>query len=127
MSEKLGEFFEENPAVGKELLDKRSRTIVNAILEGDTIHEKIHLVSMDLTDRTAVTLQLAEGLQVLLGDSATLSTQMDALAGVLPTVWEEHGEEADGLLDITSYGDESDDNDERCDGDPLIGNHDIIS
>lgn len=102
----------ENPAVGKELLDKRSLSIVTAILEGDTIHEKIHLVGMDLTDRTAITLQLAEGLTVLLGDSSALSTQMDALAGVLPSVWEQHGEEADGLLDITSYGDEEDANDE---------------
>lgn len=102
----------ENPAVGKELLEKRILDIVNAILEGDAIHEKVHLVTMDITDRTAITLHLAEGLQVLLGDTSTLSTQMDALAGVLPSVWEEHGEEADGLLDITSYGDESDDNDE---------------
>ena len=48
---------------------------------------------------------------MLLGDAASLSTRIDALAGVLPTVWEEHGETADGVLDMTSYGDGDSDND----------------
>lgn len=102
----------ETAAVGKELLDKRSLTICNTILSGAAEHSKIHLVSIDVTDKTAITLHLSEGLQVLMGDSAALTTQMDALAGVLPTVWETHGEAADGLLDITSYGDDDDTNDE---------------
>lgn len=102
----------DNPAVGRELMDKRSLSICQSILDGAAVHEKIHLVSVDITDRTAISLQLAEGLTVLLGDSSALSTRMDALAGVLPSVWEQHGEEADGLLDITSYGDEDDANDE---------------
>ena len=46
-----------------------------------------------------------------MGDSTALATQMDALAGVLPSVWEAHGEDADGLLDMTTYGDEDDSND----------------
>ena len=99
-------------AVGQELLDKRSLSICTTILKGAADHDKIHISSIDITDKTAITLHLTEGLQVLLGDSAALATQMDALAGVLPTVWEEHGEDADGLLDMTAYGDEDEDNDE---------------
>ena len=99
-------------AVGKELLDKRSLAICTAVLDGTAQHSKIHLVSIDITDKSAITLRLAEGLQVLLGDSDGLATRIDALAGVLPTVWEEHGEAADGLLDVTTYGDADDQNDE---------------
>ena len=99
-------------AVGKELLDKRSLAICNTILKGEDDHSKIHLATIDMTDRTAITLTLSEGLQVLMGDSSALAVEMDALAGVLPTVWEQHGEDADGLLDMTSYGDEDDQNDE---------------
>lgn len=99
-------------AVGQTLLDKRSLTICNTILKGAAQHSKVNLTTIDITDKNAITLQLKEGLQVLLGDSTALATQMDALAGVLPTVWEEHGDKADGLLDMTSYGDDDDDNDE---------------
>ena len=99
-------------AVGKELMDKRSLTICSTILKGAGEHGKIHLAVIDMTDKTAITLTLGEGLQVLMGDSSALATQMDALAGVLPSVWEQHGEEADGLLDMTSYGDEDESNDE---------------
>lgn len=102
----------ETAAVGKELLDKRSLAICNTVLKGEADHSKIHLATIDMTDRTAITLTLSEGLQVLMGDSSALAVEMDALAGVLPTVWEQHGEDADGLLDMTSYGDEDDQNDE---------------
>lgn len=99
-------------AVGKELLDKRSLTICQTILDSTAQHHKLHLVAVDLTDKTAITLHLSEGLRVLLGDSDGLATRIDALAGVLASVWEEHGEEADGLLDVTTYGDADDENDE---------------
>ena len=62
-------------------------------------------------DMRAITLRLEEGLTVLLGDSSALAVQMDALAATLPEVWEDHGEDADGTLDMTSYGDDDDSND----------------
>ena len=102
----------ETAAVGKELLDKRSLAICNTLLSSAAEHSKVNLAAIDMTDRTAITLTLSEGLQVLMGDSSALAVEMDALAGVLPTVWEQHGEDADGLLDMTSYGDEDDQNDE---------------
>ena len=108
----LGATFEANPAVGKELLDKRSLAICTAVIDGAALHSDVTVAVLDMTDRTAITLRLSTGLRVLFGDSSALSTQMDALAGVLPAVWEEHGEDADGLLDMTSYGDEDDQNDE---------------
>ena len=37
--------------------------------------------------------------------------QMEALEDVLPIVWNDHGKKADGLLDITGYGDDNPDND----------------
>ena len=102
----------ETPTVGEPLLDKRSLNICNALIKSAAEHSKVNLTTIDMTDKTAITLTLAEGLQVLMGDSDALAHQMDALAGVLPTVWAEHGEDADGLLDMTSYGDEDDANDE---------------
>lgn len=99
-------------AVGKELLDKRSLSICTTVLSSTAQHSKIHPATIDLTDKSAVILHLSEGLRVLVGDADTLETCIDALAGVLPTVWETHGEEADGLLDVTTYGDADDQNDE---------------
>ncbi len=101
----------ETNVVGKELLDTRTLKIVNAILNGADDHEVIHPTTIDVTDKTAITLKLQEGLTVLLGDSSALSVQMDALAATLPEVWEQHGEDADGVVDMTSYGDDDDSND----------------
>jgi hypothetical protein len=98
-------------AVGQPLLDKRSLNICNAILNAAKQHSKVQVATIDMKDKTAITLTLREGLRVLMGDSSALAVEMDALAGLLPTVWEQHGEDADGLLDITAYGDEDDTND----------------
>lgn len=106
-----GATLDANAAVGKELLDKRSLSICTTVLDSAEQHQGVTVARLDMTDKTAITVQLAEGLRVLLGDHTALSTRLDALAGVLPTVWEEHGEDADGVLDMTSYGDEDDEND----------------
>lgn len=106
-----GATFDTNAAVGKELLDKRSLAIVNAVIDGAALHESVSVARLDMSDKNAVTIQLDEGLRVLLGDIDGLDTRMDALAGVLPSIWEQHGEDADGVLDMTAYGDEDDTND----------------
>lgn len=97
--------------VGKELLDSRTLKSLNTILKSAGEHDAIHVTTIDVTDKTAITLRLEEGLTVLLGDSSALSVQMDALAAALPNVWEDHGEDADGTLDLSSYGDDDDSND----------------
>ena len=106
-----GATLDVNVAVGKTLLDKRSLTICNTVIDTAAQHPNVTVTQLDMTDKTAVTIRLAEGLRVLLGDASALSTRIDALAGVLPTVWEEHGETADGVLDMTTYGDGDSDND----------------
>lgn len=106
-----GATLDVNAAVGKTLLDKRSLTICNTLIDSTAQHENVSVTHMDMTDKTAVTVQLEQGLRVLLGDASALSTRIDALAGVLPTVWEEYGDTADGVLDMTSYGDDDSEND----------------
>lgn len=97
--------------VGKELLDVRSLYICHTVIQEANRRDKVHLTTVDITDQTAITLKLEEGLQVLLGDSSALEEQVKALDSILPGVWKTHGEKADGLLDITSYGDDDSDND----------------
>ena len=97
--------------VGKELLDVRSLYICHTIIQEANSLDGVHLKAVDITDQTAITLELKEGLRVLLGDSTALEAQMEALEDVLPIVWNDHGKKADGLLDITGYGDDNPDND----------------
>lgn len=106
-----GATLDVNAAVGKTLLDKRSLTICNELIDTAAQYPDVTVAHLDMTDKTAVTIRLTQGLRVLLGDASALSTRIDALAGVLPTVWEDHGETADGVLDMTSYGDGDDTND----------------
>ena len=106
-----GATFDTNAAVGKELLDKRSLAICTAVVNGAAQHEGVTVKRLDLSDKSAVTIRLDQGLRVLLGGADGLETRLDALAGVLPSIWEQHGENANGVLDLTTYGDGDDTND----------------
>ena len=106
----------EAAVVGKELLDVRSLYICHTLIQEANSLEGVNLKVVDITDQTAITLELKEGLQVLLGDSTALEAQMEALEDVLPIVWNDHGKKADGLLDITGYGDDNPDNDKPVSG-----------
>lgn len=106
-----GATLDANAAIGKEWLDKRSLAICNAVMDSAAQHTDLSVTALDMTDRGAITIRLEQGLRVLLGDSSDLETRMDALAGVLPSIWEQYGETASGLLDMTSYGDDDDQND----------------
>lgn len=97
--------------VGKELLDARCLLICHTIVQGVEDAETLHLSSIDVTDQMKITLRLEEGLQVLLGNSSALESQLAALAVALPTVWEQNGTDACGVLDMTSYSDADPDND----------------
>ncbi len=97
--------------VGKELLDVRSLYLCHTLIQEAARQEKVHPDTIDLTDPKAITLQLREGLQVLLGEGTALEAQVKALAEALPTLWLNNGEDAAGVLDLTSYGDDNPDND----------------
>ncbi len=102
----------ETIVVGKELLDVRSLFICHTIIQQAADQEAVHLTTIDISNPSKITLRLSEGLQVLLGDASNLENQIKALNGVLPTVWEQYGEDAAGVLNMTSYSDENADNDE---------------
>ncbi len=97
--------------VGKELLDVRSLFICHTILQEANRQEAVSLAAIDISDQSEITLRLDSGLQVRLGEATALENQVKALAEVLPTVWENNGKDAAGVLDMTSYGDEDDSND----------------
>lgn len=101
----------ESVVVGKELLDVRSLYICHTVISEAGRQEAVRLASVDITDQTAVTLTLQEGLQVLLGEAEALEQQIRALPELLSSVWENNGKNAAGLLDVTSYGDDDPAND----------------
>lgn len=97
--------------VGKTLLDKRSLAIVSTLVDGASRSEQVHPARIDISDKTAITMQVEEGMRVLFGDATALEEQVKALDDILPTMWQKNGKTASGLLDITSYADEDDSND----------------
>lgn len=101
----------ETAAVGKTLLDKRSLTIVSTLLDAAAHSEQVHPALLDISDKTAITLQVQEGMRVLFGDATSLEKQVKALEDILPAMWEKNGKTATGVLDITSYADEDESND----------------
>lgn len=97
--------------VGKELLDVRSLYICHTLIQEANRQENVHVAVIDITDKTEITLQLSEGLRVVLGEDAALEKQVKALAEALPTLWANNGTDAAGVLDMTTYGDDDPAND----------------
>lgn len=101
----------ETVVVGKELLDVRSLFVCHTVISEAARQEAVSLTAVDIGDANAIVLHLREGLRVMVGDGSTAEKQIQALPDLLPTVWETYGEDASGVVNITSYGDDDPDND----------------
>lgn len=97
--------------VGKELLDVRSLRICHTLIQEAEHQDNVTIDCIDITKKTDIILHLNKGLQVKLGDSSALAEQMAALNNLLADLWKQNGEDAAGVLDMTSYSDGDDTND----------------
>lgn len=97
--------------VGQTLLDERSLRVCNTLVAAADLYKLEGLTTIDMTDKTKVTLLINQRLKVILGNETNIPVQIEMLADTLPTLYDNNGKKVEGELDMTSYADSDPDND----------------
>ena len=93
-------------ALGKQAMDDRCTRIMQDILTEAKNQKVTGIAEIDMSDKTSITLNWNNQVTVLLGNDSNLTYEIAVLAKTLPKVLKNHGKQAKGVLDISSYADD---------------------
>lgn len=97
--------------VGETLLDERSLRVCNTLVAAAKLYKLDGLTTVDMSNKTKITLLINERLEVVLGNETNIPEQIEMLADTLPTLYDNNGINASGRLDMTTFADSDPDND----------------
>lgn len=97
--------------VGETLLDERSLRVCSTLVAAAELYKLDGLTTINMTDKTKVTLLINERLEVVLGNETNMPAQIEMLADTLPTLYDNNGINVEGRLDMTTFADSDPDND----------------
>ncbi len=101
----------EQEQLGKTLLDERSLRVCKTVIAAAKRYGLDTLTTIDVTEKTNLSLLVGNGMEVLLGNETNLEVQVETLVDTLPTLLANNGKDAAGRLDMTSYSDDDSTND----------------
>ena len=98
--------------LGQALMDERSLGICRTLVASANLYGLDSMTTIDMSQKTNISLLLNERLQVLLGNESNMPEQIAILVDTLPTLLKNNGENASGRLDMTPYADDDPGNDQ---------------
>ncbi|MBP3382164.1 MAG: FtsQ-type POTRA domain-containing protein [Clostridia bacterium] len=99
-------------AIGSVAMDERSVRIVSTVLDAVEANKIEGIMGIDMRDKTRISLNWKNTLTIVLGNESNLAAEIKLLAGTLPQILEKNGGVLSGRLDISSYSDSNDNNDQ---------------
>lgn len=102
----------ENADIGSVAMDDRSVRIVSTVLDAVNANKLEGIMGIDMRDKTRISLNYKNTLTIILGNESNLETEINLLAKTLPQILEKNGGALTGRLDISSYSDTNDNNDQ---------------
>jgi len=100
----------EGERIGAALLDERSLRICRTLAAAANLYGLDSMTTIDITEKTNISLLLNERMQVILGNETNMPAQIETLVDTLPTLLKNNGQDAAGRLDMTSYADDDPNN-----------------
>ena len=88
---------------GQQAMDDRCTAIMQAILNEANHQNLTGIAEIDMTDKSNLSLNWNNQITVRLGNDSNLSYEIQVMAQTLPKVLKNHGKQARGVLDISSY------------------------
>lgn len=101
----------EGETIGSTLLDERSLRVCRTVSAAAQLYQLEELSTIDMIEKTNLSLLLSERLRVVLGNETNIPSQIKMLADTLPVLYQNNGLEASGRLDMTTYADDDPNND----------------
>ena len=92
--------------LGQQAMDDRCTAIMKEILNEAENQKLTGIAEIDMTDPSSITLNWNNQIIVRLGSDSNLTYEIAVLAKTLPKVLKNHGKQARGVLDISSYSDD---------------------
>lgn len=89
--------------LGEDLLDERSWRICDKLIRSAQQTGLAGMTTIDITQKSNISIWLNQRLQVLFGGENQLESQMIGLTQALPTLYKNEGEEVEGRYDMTNY------------------------
>lgn len=102
----------ENAVIGSQAMDERSVRIVSTVLDAVEANKIEGIMGIDMRDKTRISLNWKNTLSIVLGNESNLQTEIQLLASTLPQILEKNGGMLSGRLDMSSYSDGNDNNDQ---------------
>lgn len=93
--------------LGKQAMDDRCTEIVNEFLAAIEENELTGICELDLTNRGNLSMNWNNQITILLGNDSNLAYEIAVVKEVLPSILKNHGQQAKGTLDVSSYSDEN--------------------
>ena len=93
--------------LGEQAMDDRCTEIANECLASIKDHELTGICELDLSNKGNLSLNWNNQITILLGNDSNLDYEISVIKEVLPTVLKNHGQQAKGTLDVSSYSDEN--------------------
>lgn len=97
--------------VGQPLLDERSLRVCRTLSASASLHQLQGMTTIDLTEKTNLSILLNERLRVVLGNETNMAAQIKMLTDTLPVLYQNNGPDVAGRLDMTTYADDDSSND----------------
>lgn len=102
----------EGAAIGSTAMDERSVRVVSTVLDAVQANKIEGIMGIDMRDKTRISLNWKNTLTIVLGNESNLTAEINLLAGTLPQILEKNGGVLSGRLDMSSYSDGNDNNDQ---------------
>lgn len=102
----------EDAAIGSVAMDERSVRIVSTVLDAIQANAIEGIMGIDMRDKSRISLNWKNTLTIVLGNESNLTAEINLLAGTLSQILEKNGGVLSGRLDMSSYSDGNDNNDQ---------------
>ncbi len=102
----------EDAAIGSTAMDERSVRIVSTVLDAVEANQIEGIMGIDMRDKSRISLNWKNTLSIILGNESNLAGEIKLLASTLPQILEKNGGVLSGRLDMSSYSDGNDNNDQ---------------
>ena len=91
--------------IGKQVLDKRSLTIIAEICAAFDLYDLGDVSEIDMTNSNDIRVNWKNQIDIALGNDSNLTYEIAVVARAIPKILERHGETATGLLNVSQYSD----------------------
>jgi len=93
--------------IGKPALVEEEAKVLDELFEAFERYQLTDVMEIDLTDLTDITLNWRDQITVRLGGTSNLTHEIGFVASSIPTILEGRGEQITGVLNVSSYSDDS--------------------